>query len=66
MISIIVKLEFPSLEIFTTDQNQNQNQRFFASFGAELWNSISVETRKLRKHAFKIQIKRTLLSHICG
>ena len=27
----------------------NQNQRSFASFRAKLWNSLSVETRKLPK-----------------
>ena len=40
----------------------NQNQRSFASFRAKLWNSFSLQTRKLPKHAFKKQIKQILFS----
>ena len=40
----------------------NENQGFFARFGAKLWNSICDELRQLLKTAFKTHISDMLLS----
>ena len=44
-------------KFYIRTSRRNQNQRSFGRFGAELWNSLSVETHKLPKHGFKKQIK---------